>query len=66
MKPETREHLLPAQRVTSDDGYYFFGYFNKYQIDAGGRYLLTHKASFMDRQPTAADLIEIGLVDLDR
>ncbi|MAX27549.1 MAG: hypothetical protein CMJ19_23885 [Phycisphaeraceae bacterium] len=61
---DIQEHRLPVTRVTPDDGHYFFGYFDKYQFDPTGRYLLVNKASFMDRQPTTDDELELGFIDL--
>ncbi|HAI14165.1 MAG TPA: hypothetical protein DCM28_20840 [Phycisphaerales bacterium] len=59
------KHSLTATRASPDDGHYFFGYFDKYQFDLTGRYLLVNKAKFMDRQPTADDELELGVIDLD-
>lgn len=65
IRSDFQEHRLPVTRVTPDDGHYFFGYFDKYQFDPTGRYLLVNKASFMDRQPTVDDRLELGYIDLD-
>lgn len=60
----TAKHL-PGKRITPDDGsHYFFGYFDKYPWDKSQRYVLTHKADFMDRQPTGDDTAVIGMIDL--
>ncbi|MFW6414393.1 MAG: hypothetical protein ACOCZS_03730, partial [Verrucomicrobiota bacterium] len=56
--------ILPIERVTPEDGHYFFGYFDKYQIDQTERFLLVNKAHFMHRQPRADDELELGLIDI--
>lgn len=54
----------PAMAVTSGPMYHFFGYYDKHQWDATGRYLLCQEVSFMKRLPRADDAITVGMVDL--
>lgn len=57
------EHL-PAVAVTSG-GPHFFGYYDKCPWSADGRQLLAMRATFQDRPPTEADVLTIGVVDLE-
>ena len=45
---------------TPKDGYYFFGYYDKSPFDIFSNKLLAQKASFIDREPTSDDQLEIG------
>jgi len=55
---------LPAVAVTRGPKHHFFGYYDKHQWDATGRYLLCQEVSFMDHPPQAEDEITVGMVDL--
>ena len=55
---------VPARAVTRGPVHHFFGYYDKTPWDATGRYLLTNRVGFVDRQPTADDAIVVGMVDL--
>jgi hypothetical protein len=50
--------------VTCGPKHHFFGYYDKQQWDATGRYLLCQEVSFMDRPPREEDRITIGMIDL--
>ncbi|MDR1280629.1 MAG: hypothetical protein LBK99_07375 [Opitutaceae bacterium] len=53
----------PAVALTRGPRYHFFGYYEKCPWDASGRRLLTMESTFMDRPPTAEDVLTLGLVD---
>ncbi len=55
---------VPARAVTRGPAHHFFGYYDKTPWDATGRYLLVNRVEFADRQPTAADALVVGMVDL--
>lgn len=61
-----KEGFPPARAVTRGPRYYFFGYYDKQQCDATGRYLLCQEVSFMNRPPRADDAITVGMVDLKK
>ncbi|MBI1388223.1 MAG: hypothetical protein GC154_07225 [bacterium] len=58
------ETLPPIEAVTHGPGYHWFGYYDKWQFDPSGRYLLGMEVDFEGRSPTAEDTIRIGMVDL--
>ena len=60
---EIIKHLTVERITPSDNGNYFFGYFDKYPWDISGRYVLANRAEFMDRQPTADDKLVVGMID---
>ncbi len=43
---------------------HWFGYYDKQQFDSSSRFLLGMAVDFEGRSPTAADTIEIGMIDL--
>ncbi len=55
---------VPARAVTRGPAHHFFGYYDKTPWDRTGRYLLVNQTGFADRQPTAADTLTVGMVDL--
>ena len=52
------------QRITPEDGHYFFGYYDLQPFSSDNRLHLAHKVSFMDRLQKAGDRCDIGLIDL--
>ncbi len=58
------ETLPPVRRLTNGPKPHWFGYYDKWQFDPTGRYVLGMEAAFEHRSPTAADIIKIGMVDL--
>lgn len=64
-KPENvREKILPVRKLSMSEENHFFGYFDKYQEDASGRYALVHETDFVGRQPTKDDKAVIGMIDM--
>ena len=55
---------LPAVPITSGPKQHWFGYYDKQQISADGRYALGMEVDFEYRSPTADDVLGIGMVDL--
>lgn len=53
-----------ARALTQGPSHHFFGYYDKCPWDATGRYVLGMEVGFMDRPPTGADTLTIGLTDL--
>ncbi len=56
--------LAPVRTVTHGPKYHWFGYYDKRQWDPSGRYLLGNEVDFEHRSPSAADVIAVGMVDL--
>jgi hypothetical protein len=54
----------PTRRVTRGPGFHWFAYYDKLQFSPDNRFVLSNKASFEHRSPTADDEIEVGMVDL--
>lgn len=55
---------MEYQRITPDDGHYFFAYYDKLQFCGGHRRVLMQRAEFYDRQPGPSDVLRVGMVDL--
>lgn len=53
----------PVRPVTRGPHAHFFGYYDKCPWDVTGRYMLGIETPFIDRPPTAADAVVIGLID---
>jgi hypothetical protein len=53
------------QRITDGSSPYWFGYYDKFQVDPTGRYALGCKVGFEGRSPNASDTLEIGMIDLE-
>jgi hypothetical protein len=60
----SRTATTPIRAITKGPKFHWFGYYDKYQFDASGRYVLGMAVDFESRSPTAEDKIEIGLIDL--
>jgi hypothetical protein len=57
------DHFVPIRPITSGR-HHFFGYYDKFAVNASGRYHLALEAQFIDRQPTRDDVVAIGMVDM--
>lgn len=51
--------------LTKGPKHHWFGYYDKYQMDPSGRYVLGMQVDFEHRSPTPEDVITIGMVDLE-
>ena len=57
---------LPALRaITRGPKHHWFGYYDKLELDPGGRYVLGMEVGFTGRSPRPDDAISVGMVDLD-
>ena len=54
----------PIRPITSGPGYHWFGYYDKLQFDATGRYALGMEVDFESRSPEPDDEIALGIIDL--
>lgn len=58
--------LLPPTRViTRGPKHHWFGYYDKLQFDQTQRYVLGMQVGFEHRSPKPADVIKIGMVDIE-
>jgi hypothetical protein len=55
----------PTRVITKGPGFHWFGYYDKFQFDPTNRFVLTNKVNFEHRSPTADDVIEVGMIDLE-
>jgi len=53
-----------VEQITFGPRFHWFGYYDKQQISADGRYALGMEVSFQYRSPRADDVLKIGMVDL--
>lgn len=56
---------VDVRQLTHPPGHHFFGHYDKNQIDPTGRYVLGLRVDFEDRHPTAEDVVEVGMIDLE-
>ncbi|WP_437201300.1 hypothetical protein [Planctomicrobium sp. SH664] len=56
---------LPVRAITRGPKFHWFGYYDKLQFDPTNRYVLSNEVEFEHRTPTAADVINVGMVDLE-
>lgn len=54
----------PTRQITRGPGFHWFGYYDKLQFSPDNRFVLSNKVGFEHRSPTADDVIEVGMVDL--
>ena len=55
--------LSPAEALTRGPRHHFFGYYDKACWDGSGRYVACLETEFIDRPPTAADGVTVGIID---
>lgn len=55
---------VPYRELTQPPHSHWFGYYDKYQFDPSGRYLLGMEVDFDTRAPQADDVIRLGVIDL--
>ncbi|MBN2450235.1 MAG: hypothetical protein JXR77_07590 [Lentisphaeria bacterium] len=56
----------PAVRtITRGPAHHWFAYYDKFQFDESGRFVLGMAVDFEHRSPTADDVVRIGMVDLE-
>ena len=51
--------------ITRGPRHHWFGYYDKLQFDPSSRFVLGMEVAFEHRSPTAEDVIQIGMVDLE-
>lgn len=63
---QAQESLPPIRRLTNGPKFHWFGYYDKWQFDPTGRYVLGMQVDFEHRTPRPDDVIKVGMVDLHR
>lgn len=61
---QIREQMLPFERLTREPEQHFFGYYDLQPWSGDGRYHLCHRVGFRDRMQTAADVAELGVINM--
>ncbi len=56
--------LPPVRAITRGPRFHWFGYYDKLQFSADGRFVLGNEVDFEGRSPRADDSIRVGMVDL--
>ncbi len=62
-----QRNMIPtniAVSISKPPGFHWFGYYDKFQFDVTGRYVLGMQVDFEHRLPNAADVVKIGIFDL--
>ena len=62
--PKRAEYWVPARPLTCGPQFHWFAYYDKFEFDPTGRYVLGMQVDFQDRSPGPDDIIKIGMVDL--
>ncbi len=60
----TCETHVPIRCITPSSKPHWFGYYDKFQFDPSGRYVLGMESDFEGRTPTPDDTVRLGYVDL--
>ncbi len=55
----------PSRTITRGPLNHWFGYYDKWEFDPTGRYVLSNQVAFEHRTPRADDTIRVGMVDLE-
>ncbi len=61
--PASQEPVVKA--ITTGEKQHWFGYYDKWQIDASGRYALGAEVDTFFRSPEPSDVLRVGLIDLE-
>ncbi|MBM3334971.1 hypothetical protein FJY63_09955 [Candidatus Sumerlaeota bacterium] len=64
MARATNGALPPARAVTRGPKFHWFGYYDKFQLDVTGRYLLCMETDFEHRLPESNEAVKISMVNL--
>jgi hypothetical protein len=61
LRGASETHVRP---ITRGPRFHWFGYYDKWQFDPSGRYVLGMQVDFEHRSPRPDDVIRVGMVDL--
>ncbi len=62
---EESTFYVPVSPITQSPGHHWFGYYDKWQFDPTGRFVLSNEVDFENRSPNGDDTIKVGMIDLD-
>jgi hypothetical protein len=54
---------IPVRKITRGPRYHWFGYYDKWQFDPTGRWVLGMEVDFEHRSPKPDDVIRLGIID---
>jgi len=60
----SRSTPAPVRPITRGPKFHWFGYYDKLEVDATGRYVLGMEVDFEHRSPRPDDVVKVGMVDL--
>ncbi len=63
--PAVESRPAPVRAITRPPLHHFFGYYDKRQFSASGRYAVGLACDFMGRRQQAGDIATLGMVDLE-
>lgn len=55
---------IQVEQLTKGDAQHWSGYYDKFQVDPSGRYVLANEVDHFFRSPTVGDTLRIQLIDL--
>jgi len=59
------DYRPPIRQITHGPSHHWFAYYDKFQFDPTGRYVLGMAVDFHHRSPRRDDVIRIGMIDLE-
>ena len=59
------EPNYPVAQLTTGPHQHWFGYYDKQQVSASGRYALSNQVDLFFRSPTPQDTLQVGMIDLE-
>ena len=59
-----RDQPLPVRAITRGPRHHFFGYYDKFEVDAAGRRMLVMETDFIGAPLRGGEVARIGVVDL--
>lgn len=65
LRAQDAAKLPPIRAITRGPKFHWFGYYDKFQFDPTGRYVLGNQVDFESRSPLPEDKIQVGMVDLE-
>ncbi len=57
---------INVERISPDDGHYFFGYYDLSPESPNGKYVLANRVGFIDRVPNMSDPLEVGYFEIGK
>jgi len=64
--PDSSRFHVPTYALTEGPYHHWFGYYDKWQFDPSGRFVLSNSVNFENRSPQPEDTILVGMIDLQK